>query len=70
MNDDWLKGNWKELKGKLRQKWTKLTDLDLEEIEGKKDVLVGKLQQHYGYAQAQAKKAVDELKVELTRKKK
>ena len=47
---DWniIEGKWKELKGHAREQWGKLSDDELEEIGGKKDRLVGKLQQKYG----------------------
>ncbi len=60
MNTDIIKGNWKELKGALREKWGKLTDSDYEQIAGKKDKLVGLLQQRYGYEKEQAEREVDE----------
>jgi len=60
MNWDQIKGEWKEAKGKLRSKWAKLTDDDLENIAGKKDVLVGRLQQHYGLKKDQAERDVDD----------
>ena len=59
MNWDQVEGNWKELKGKIRSKWAKLTDDDLENIAGKKDVLLGRLQQHYGFKKDEAEKQVD-----------
>ncbi len=59
MNWDSVEGNWKELKGKLRSKWAKLTDDDLENIAGKKDVLLGRLQQHYGIKKDEAEKQLD-----------
>jgi uncharacterized protein YjbJ (UPF0337 family) len=48
MNWEHVEGQWKQLKGKVREKWAKLTDDDLELIGGKKDRLVGKLQERYG----------------------
>lgn len=59
---DWniVEGKWKELKGQVRKQWGKLTDDELEEIGGKKDILVGKLQQKYGYASDEAHRRVDE----------
>ncbi|HEX4339692.1 MAG TPA: CsbD family protein [Polyangiaceae bacterium] len=59
MNWDTVEGNWKELRGKLRSKWAKLTDDDLENIGGKKDVLLGRLQQHYGFHKDEAEKQLD-----------
>ena len=59
---DWniIEGKWKELKGQAREEWGKFTDDELEEIGGKKDVLVGKLKQKYGYASDEAHRQVDE----------
>ena len=54
MNWDQIEGKWKDLKGQVRQKWAKLSDDDYESIAGKKDRLVGKLQEHYGYHKEQA----------------
>ena len=48
MNWDQIEGNWKQLKGKFREKWGKLTDSDLEVVAGKRDHLLGKLQEKYG----------------------
>ena len=50
MNEDILKGKWKEIKGEVKQKWGKLTDDDLAQVEGKEEQLVGLLQKRYGYA--------------------
>ena len=44
MNEDILKGKWKEIKGRVKEKWGKLTDNDLGEIEGKGEKLLGSLQ--------------------------
>ncbi len=56
MTQDMLKGYWKQLKGNVKKQWGKLTDDDLMEIDGNKDILVGKLQERYGYSHAQAEK--------------
>lgn len=61
MNQDIVKGKWKELKGTMRAKWGKLTDSDYEEIAGNKDKLVGRLQQRYGYEREQAEREVQGL---------
>ena len=45
MNSDRIEGNWKELKGKVQQQWGKLTDDDLDVVEGRRTELVGKIQQ-------------------------
>jgi uncharacterized protein YjbJ (UPF0337 family) len=60
MNWDVLKGQWKQMTGKLKAKWGKLTDDDLTVIGGKKDELVGKLQERYGYNKDQAEKEADD----------
>lgn len=60
MNSTTMGGNWKELKGKIKEKWGKLTDDDLKVVEGKQEQLAGILQQRYGYAKEQAKKDVDD----------
>lgn len=58
MNEDIIKGKWKQLKGALRAQWGKLTDSDYEEIAGNKDKLVGRLQERYGYQRDQAEREV------------
>ena len=60
MNSTTMAGNWKELKGKIKEKWGRLTDDDFKIIEGKQDQLAGILEQRYGYAKEQAKKDADE----------
>jgi uncharacterized protein YjbJ (UPF0337 family) len=56
MNTDQIKGSWKQLKGKIKEKWGKLTDDDLTVIAGERDQLLGKLQERYGYTKEQAEK--------------
>lgn len=58
MNKDEVSGNWKQFKGKMKEKWGKLTDDDMTVIEGKRDQLVGKIQERYGYAKDQAESEV------------
>jgi len=60
MNWDTIAGEWKEATGKLRAKWGKLTDDDLETIAGKKDVLIGRIQQRYGFKRDEAERNVDD----------
>jgi uncharacterized protein YjbJ (UPF0337 family) len=60
MNWDEAKGNWKELSGKIKVKWGKLTDDDLTTIGGKRDELAGRLQKHYGHTKEEAEKRIDE----------
>jgi uncharacterized protein YjbJ (UPF0337 family) len=59
MNWDQVEGKWKQSKGKFREKWGKLTDDDLEVISGKRDQLVGRLQERYGIAREEAEKQAD-----------
>ncbi len=60
MNWDQVKGDWKQLRGNIKEKWGKLTDNDLTVIDGKKDQLVGALQKRYGYEKEQAERALDD----------
>ncbi|MFH3432135.1 CsbD family protein [Klebsiella aerogenes] len=60
MNKDEISGNWKQLKGKAKEQWGKLTDDDMTVIEGKRDQLVGKIQERYGYVKDQAEKEVSD----------
>ena len=66
MNEDVLKGKWNEIKGRVKEKWGNLTDDDLTAVEGKKEKLLGLLQQKYGYAKDKAeqeyKDFIDRLK--------
>lgn len=60
MNWDTVQGRWKEMKGKARQKWSKITDDEFERIAGKREELEGTLQRVYGKTKDQVKKEVDE----------
>ena len=59
MNQDVLKGKWMQLKGEVRTQWGKLTNDDLDQIEGNTEKLVGKLQERYGYAREKAQEEYD-----------
>lgn len=59
MNADILRGKWKQIKGKARQKWGKLTDDDLDRVEGSRDELVGVIQERYGKSKEDVEKEVD-----------
>ena len=58
---DWnrVQGNWKQVAGKVKAKWGKLTDDDLTAINGRREELEGKIQERYGIARDQARKDVD-----------
>jgi uncharacterized protein YjbJ (UPF0337 family) len=60
MNWDQIEGEWNLLKAKVRQKWGKLTDDDLEQIGGKRDELVARLQRRYGSKREELEKSLDE----------
>jgi len=60
MNWDQVEGNWKQFKGQVQQKWGKLTDDDLDVIEGKREELVGRIQKRYGYEKEQVEQEVEE----------
>ena len=54
MNWDQVEGNWKQFKGQIKQKWAKLTDDDLQLINGKRIELLGKIQERHGITKEQA----------------
>ncbi len=56
MNSDQFEGKWKQLKGTVKQRWGKLTDNDITALSGKKDELVGKIQERYGITREQAER--------------
>jgi uncharacterized protein YjbJ (UPF0337 family) len=59
---DWnrVEGNWKQMKGKVKEQWGKLTDDDLDRIAGKRDQLEGKIQERYGMAKDSVRRDIDE----------
>jgi uncharacterized protein YjbJ (UPF0337 family) len=67
MNEDVFKGSWKQIRGKAKEWWGKLTDDDLDVIDGKRDQLIGRLQQRYGYSREQAAQEVNMRLKELDR---
>ncbi len=67
MNEDILKGQWKQLRGQVKLWWGMLTDDDLDKINGRRDQLIGKLQERYGYSKEQAARQIDERLAELQR---
>jgi uncharacterized protein YjbJ (UPF0337 family) len=60
MNADQFEGQWKQLKGKMKEKWGKLTDSDWDVIAGKRDQFIGKLQERYGYNREQAERELSD----------
>jgi uncharacterized protein YjbJ (UPF0337 family) len=59
MNWDRIEGNWKQFRGSAQQKWGKLTNDDLDVVEGRRMELVGKIQERYGIGKDEAEKQVD-----------
>ncbi len=60
MNQDILEGKWKQLKGRVKQTWGKLTEDDLDRLSGNRDELVGVVQERYGWEREKAQQAVDD----------
>ncbi len=58
MNWDRVEGNWKQLKGKVKEQWGKLTDDHIDRIAGQRDQLVGKIQEGYGIGKDEAERQV------------
>jgi uncharacterized protein YjbJ (UPF0337 family) len=58
MNHDRMEGNWRQLKGKVKEQWGKLTDDDLDVIAGKREQLLGKIQERHGLSKEEAEKQV------------
>ena len=65
MNWDRIEGNWKQMTGKVKEGWGKLTDDDLTAIAGKRDQLVGRLQERYGIARDEADRQVKDWETRL-----
>ena len=59
MNWDRIEGNWKEFKGKAQQQWGKLTNDDLDVLNGSREELEGIIQKRYGYAKDKARDEID-----------
>jgi len=60
MNNDRMQGSWEQVKGNVQKMWGKLTNDDLDVIEGDRKLLAGKIQERYGIAQDEADKQIDE----------
>jgi uncharacterized protein YjbJ (UPF0337 family) len=65
VDENVIKGQWKQIRGSAKEWWGKLTDDDLDVINGRLDQLVGKLQEKYGYTKEQAMRQIDERVAEL-----
>lgn len=61
MNRDELMGKWKQIRGEIKQQWGKLTDDELDQVEGSYDILVGKIQEKYGQSREEVERSLDEM---------
>jgi uncharacterized protein YjbJ (UPF0337 family) len=66
MNWNQIEGNWKQFKGKAKETWGELTDDELDQIAGQRDVLIGKIQEKYGIAQDEAEARIQEFENKLS----
>jgi uncharacterized protein YjbJ (UPF0337 family) len=57
---DRIEGSWKQMSGKVKEQWGKLTDDDLQTVAGKRDQLLGKIQERYGYAKDKAESEIND----------
>jgi len=60
MNWDQVEGNWRQFKGKIKERWGKLTDDELDVIAGRRDQFLGKIQERYGITKAEAQRQVED----------
>jgi uncharacterized protein YjbJ (UPF0337 family) len=60
LNEDVLKGKWKQIKGEAQKKWGKLTDDDLDQIDGDREKFLGKIQENYGVAKEEAESMLED----------
>ena len=60
MNTDVLKGQWKQLRGRIKKHWGLLTDDDIAQIHGHREILLGKIQELYGRSRDEAERELDE----------
>jgi uncharacterized protein YjbJ (UPF0337 family) len=65
MNWDRIEGGWKQMTGKVKEQWGKLTDDDLTKVAGKRDQLAGKIQARYGIARDEAERQLDDFAKKL-----
>ena len=59
MNQDTFKGQWTQIKGSIREQWGKLTNDDLDQVEGRAEQLIGRIQERYGIARDEAQRQFD-----------
>ena len=66
MNWNRIEGNWKQFRGKVRQQWGKLTDDDLDVIQGRREELSGRIQEVYGMAKDEAERQIERFEISLS----
>jgi uncharacterized protein YjbJ (UPF0337 family) len=64
MNQATLKGQWLQIKGQVRKQWGKLTDDEIDQVQGDAEILLGQLQQRYGYSREQAEQELERWQAE------
>jgi uncharacterized protein YjbJ (UPF0337 family) len=67
MNWDRIQGNWTQFKGRVKEAWGELTDDDLDVVDGRRDQLVGKLQERYGIARDEAERRLQQFETTVSR---
>lgn len=65
MDENVLRGKWKQFRGEIKERWGRLTDDQLDMVEGRRDQMVGLLQEHYGYTRQRAENEYDDFVNEL-----
>ncbi|MCQ0987812.1 CsbD family protein [Jiella marina] len=60
MNWDQIEGQWKQFKGNARMQWGKLTDDDMDRIQGNREILAGRIQEEYGVTKEEAHRQIEE----------
>ncbi len=60
MNEDVLKGKWRQFKGNIQERWGELTNDELDQIDGEREQMIGKLQEKYGYSREKAQTEYDD----------
>jgi uncharacterized protein YjbJ (UPF0337 family) len=65
MNWDQIEGNWRQLAGKAKAKWGDLTDDDLDKVEGRREELIGRIQERYGISKERAEEQVRDWTTQL-----
>ena len=66
MNWDQIEGTWRQVRGKAREQWGKLTDDDLDVVAGRREALIGKVQERYGIAREEAERQVHDWSDRMT----